>query len=82
MGTRLRNITITLEDDLALWARVEAARRDTSVSRFLAAILKAQMTEQGEYDRAKQEALAREPFLNSGGPYLSREQAHDRDRLR
>ena len=37
---RLRNVTVTLEEDVAQWARVEAARRDTSVSRLLGAILK------------------------------------------
>jgi hypothetical protein len=35
-----------------------------------------------QYDCAMQEALAREPFLNSDGPYLTREEAHDRQRLR
>jgi hypothetical protein len=82
MSSRLRNITITLEEDLARWARVEAARRDTSVSRFLAAILKEQMSEKEDYEHAMREALAREPFLSSGAPYLTREETHDRDRLR
>lgn len=82
MSSRLRNITITLEESVARWARIEAARRDTSISRFLAGILKERMGEKNEYDRAMREALAREPFLNSEGPYLTREEAHDRDRLR
>jgi hypothetical protein len=37
---RLRNVTVTLEEDVARWARIEAARRDTSVSRLLGALLK------------------------------------------
>jgi hypothetical protein len=82
MSSRLRNITITLEEDLARWARIEAARRDTSVSRFLASILKEQMSEKEDYERAMREALAREPFLSSDGTYLTREEVHDRDRLR
>jgi hypothetical protein len=82
MSSRLRNITITLEEDLAHWARVEAARRDTSVSRFLASVLKEQMNEKEDYERAMREALAREPFLSSDGHYLTREETHDRDRLR
>ncbi|MGA2964798.1 MAG: hypothetical protein ABSD64_01205 [Terriglobales bacterium] len=36
---RLRNVTVTLEEDVAVWARMEAARRDTSVSRLLGALL-------------------------------------------
>jgi len=37
---RLRNVTVTLEEDVAQWARIEAARRDTSVSRLLGELLK------------------------------------------
>lgn len=37
---RLRNVTVTLEEDVAQWARIEAARRDTSVSRLLGDLLK------------------------------------------
>jgi hypothetical protein len=82
MRTRLRNITITLEERVARWARLEAARRDISVSRMLAGILKDQMQEKDAYERAMRRALARKPFLNSDGPYLSREEAHDRSSLR
>jgi hypothetical protein len=32
-------VTVTLEEDVAVWARMEAARRDTSVSRLLGALL-------------------------------------------
>ena len=82
MSSRLRNVTITLEEDVARWARIEAARRDTSISRFLAEILKNQMHEKDEYENAMREALAREPLLPSDGAYLTREEAHDRERLR
>ena len=37
---RLRNVTVTLEEDIAKWARIEAARQDTSVSRLLGEFLK------------------------------------------
>jgi hypothetical protein len=42
---RLRNVTVTLEEDVAQWARIEAARQDTSVSRLLGALLKERMGE-------------------------------------
>ena len=80
--SRLRNITVTLEDEVARWARLEAAREDTSVSRLLGRILKQRMIEKDTYQRAMRRALARKPFLKSDGPYLSREEAHDRSRLR
>jgi hypothetical protein len=41
---RLRNVTVTLEEDVAQWARIEAARRDTSVSRLLGELLKERMS--------------------------------------
>jgi hypothetical protein len=82
MRTRLRNVTVTLEEAVARWARLEAARRDTSVSRFLGSILKQRMLENDGYQSAMRRALARKPFLKSDGRYLSREEAHDRSRLR
>ncbi|MFZ0866698.1 MAG: hypothetical protein WAU76_04170 [Candidatus Sulfotelmatobacter sp.] len=42
-SNRLRNVTVTLEEDVAQWARIEAARRDTSVSRLLGELLKERM---------------------------------------
>jgi hypothetical protein len=78
----LRNITLTLEEEVARWARIEAAKEDMSVSRFLAGILKQRMAAQGDYAKAMRRALARKPFLKTDGRYLSREEAHDRSRLR
>lgn len=43
---RLRNVTVTLEEEVARWARIEAARRDTSVSRLLGELLKERMSTQ------------------------------------
>jgi hypothetical protein len=40
---RLRNVTVTLEEEVAQWARIEAAKRDTSVSRLLGELLKERM---------------------------------------
>jgi hypothetical protein len=78
---RLRNVTVTLEETVARWARVEAARRDTSVSQYLGGVLKEQMAASGQYEAAKRRALKRKPFLKSDGK-LSREEAHERTRLR
>jgi hypothetical protein len=75
-------VTVTLEENVAQWARMEAARRDTSVSRLLGELLKERMSAQGGYERAMRRALDRKPFLKSDGRYLTREEAHDRTRLR
>ena len=82
MRHRLRNITITLEESVARWARMEAAKEDTSVSRLLARILEERMVQQDEYGRAMRRALDRKPFLKTDGLYLSREEAHERAHLR
>ena len=82
MKSNLRNVTLTLDEHVARWARMEAARLDLSVSRFLASILEERMKHIEQYEAALERALARKPFLKSDGKYLSREEAHDRDRLR
>ena len=82
MRSELRNITVTLEPELARWARVEAARREMSLSRFLGAILREKMAAKDDYAAAMRRSLARKPFLKTDGRYLTREEAHDRTRLR
>lgn len=47
----LRNVTVTLEEDVAQWARIEAARRDTSVSRLLGELLKERMASEPDSTR-------------------------------
>ena len=80
MNAKLRKTTLTLEESIAHWARVEAGRRGTSVSQFLADILKERMRDSDSYDRAMREARSRKPFLRSDGRYLSREQLRERSR--
>lgn len=77
---RLRNVTVTLTEDVAQWARIEAARRDTSVSRLLGELLRERMLARDDYEKAMQRALSRKPFLRGDGPYLTREEAHERAR--
>lgn len=78
----LRNITITLEEDLARWARIEAAREDTSVSQFLAELLRQRMREQDSYEQSMRRFLARKPFPKTDGKYPKREEIYSRARVR
>lgn len=57
----MKNVTITLAEEVARWARVWAARHDTSLSRFLGNILRQKMEEEEGYDRAMQQFLSRGP---------------------
>ena len=55
---RLRNVTVTLEEEVAQWARIEAARQDTSVSRLLGALLRERMSVRGSVAEQAVERLA------------------------
>jgi hypothetical protein len=80
----MKNITITLDEKTAIWARKEAARRDRSLSRFIGDLLERTMRESREYERAMRQYLSREPVpLKRGrGRYPSRDELHDRSRIR
>lgn len=82
MKTKLRNITITLDENVARWARIEAVRQDTSVSQLLAGILKERMREKDSYAKAMRRALSRKPFPATDGRYPTREEIYDRARVR
>ena len=80
----MRNVTITLEEEVARWARVRAAEHDTSVSRLVGEMLKEKMLEEERYEQAMQEYVSRTPqkLKSDDAQYPSRKELHDRDRLR
>ena len=80
--TRLRNLTITVEEEVARWARIEAAKEDTSVSRLVGEMLRERMEKEENYEKAMKRALSRPAFLKTDGKYMTREEAHARTRLR
>jgi hypothetical protein len=80
--TALKNVTITMEDSVADWARMEAARRNTSVSRLVGELLAEKMRHDDAYERAMREALEFKSFGQSSGRYLTREEMYDRSRAR
>jgi hypothetical protein len=59
VSNRLRNVTVTLEEDVAKWARIEAAKQDTSVSRLLGTLLKERMLARGSAVEDAAERLAK-----------------------
>lgn len=80
----MKNVTITLDEKAAAWARQHAAHRNMSLSRFVGELLEKTMRDSREYERAMREYLSREPSPLKRGraPYASRDQLHDRGRLR
>ncbi len=74
----LKNVTITLSEEVALWARVTAARQNTSVSRLVGQILDAQMRQSGDYLEAWRQWQALTPLDIDASRPLSRDEAHER----
>ena len=48
----MKNVTITVEDSVLEWARIEAARRGTSVSRMLGDFMAEMQRREDAYERA------------------------------
>ena len=79
----MKNLTISLDQEVARWARVAAAEREMSVSRFVGELLRERMVDEQAYTAAQRANLARPPRrLAKTGSYPSREQLHDRPVLR
>lgn len=69
----MKNVTVSMDDAVAEWARLEAARRNTSVSRLLGELLAEKMQHDDAYERALQDWLHRERAWSSDGqPYPGR----------
>lgn len=80
----MKNITVSIDDDLHRRARVRAAERSTSLSAVVREFLMRFAGEETEYDRRKRkerDTLAAVTAFRAGGR-LSRDQVHDRDALR
>jgi len=77
----MRNVTVTMEDSVADWARIEAARRNTSVSRMVGEMLAEKMRHDDAYVRAHREWLQRKTFGVSDGNYPTREETYGREAL-
>jgi len=73
----MKNVTVSMDDAVAEWARLEAARRNTSVSRLIGEMLAEKMRHDDAYERAMQEWLDRPALLSSdGSPYPKREEIY------
>ena len=73
----MKNVTVTMEDSVADWARMEAARRNTSVSKLVGEMLAEKMRHDDAYERAMNEWLRRDPrFTSDGSPYPKREEIY------
>lgn len=80
----MKNITITLDGETAAWARVHAAQRNVSLSRFVGELLHRHMRESREYEEAMRRyfnsnlVIRRRPSERR----IQREELHDRAAFR
>jgi hypothetical protein len=80
----MKNITVTLDADTAHRARVRAAERNVSVSRYVGELVRKDIRESGEYEDAMKRyfssnlAIQRQP----GERRPTRDELHDRAALR
>jgi len=80
----MKNVTITIEEEVARWARIMAAKQNTSVSRLVGELLREKMLEEQNYQIAMQQYLSQSPKIlkNNGEKLLGREALYDRKGLR
>jgi hypothetical protein len=80
----MTNITITVDEQVACWVRIEAAKRNTSISRLVGEILGDRMRATERYETARQQFFEIEarPLRRGDARLPSREDLHDRAGLR
>ena len=80
----MKNVTITLDEETAARARVKAAERNMSLSRYVGEVLREHTRGDDEYERAMRRALGRKPVILSrpGERYPTRDEIHDREAMR
>lgn len=64
-----------MEDEASDWVRIEAAKRNTSVSRLVGEMISEKMRHDDAYGRAMREALRFEPIAFEGA-YLKRDEIY------
>jgi hypothetical protein len=81
----MKNVTVTLDEETAARARVEAAERKMSLSRYIGEVLRKELRHSDEYEaayRAWRQDLKPWPLRGRPQPYPTREEIHDRPVLR
>ena len=57
----MKNVTIVLDERVADWARIEAARKRTSVSRLVGEMLAEKMRHEHTYEKAMRRFMSLKP---------------------
>jgi hypothetical protein len=75
----MKNVTITLDEKTAAWARNHAAQREMSLSRFVGELLERTMRESREYEQAMRRYLSKRPtkLTKRGARYPTRAELYE-----
>jgi hypothetical protein len=77
----LKNVTITVTEEVALWARRKAAEENTSVSKLVGRMLEERMRRTDEYWRAYEKWKKMKPIRGfDASKRLPRDEIYDRRR--
>ncbi len=76
----MKNVTVTLDEETAARARVEAAERKMSLSRYIGEVLRKELRHADAYEAAYRAWRAEKPWPLKGAPrpYPKREELYDR----
>ena len=79
-----QNITLSVDKELIVKAKILAAKRQTSVSRMLSREIERLVAESEQYEKARKSAFAHiESGFHLGGEInVTREELHDRQAIR
>jgi hypothetical protein len=80
----MKNVTVSLKENVAHWARVKAAEQDKSLSKFLGELLEERMSHESDYEAARRRFMRGKPFAfrDPGEKIPTRDEIHDRKGLR
>ena len=81
----MKKVTVTIDEEIAARARVQAAERKMSLSRYIGEVLRKELRHSDKYDaafRAWREDLKPWPLKGSPKPYPKRDEIHDRPVVR
>lgn len=80
----MKNVTVSLPEDTALWLRIQAAKANRSVSTWLAEMIEGARRGDDDYEIAMKRALARKPrkleWIDGRKP--TRDELYDRSSIR
>lgn len=76
----MKNVTIVVDEEVARWARVAAARNDTSVSRMVGEMLRERMESERRYAASEEafNAVTSRRLRADGEALPAREELHER----